>query len=79
MWYDDYYDDDGDHWEDDNDEDKFFEWYDGFKKWKAQKANIKKELMPITWYHQGVGIGVCQKMKKKRQKNYGHKHRLFCI
>ena len=50
MWYDDYYGDDGDHWEDDNDEDKFFEWYDGFKKRKAQKANIKKELMPITWY-----------------------------
>ena len=31
MWYDDYYYDDGDHWNDD-DEDKFFEWYDGFKK-----------------------------------------------
>ena len=25
------------------------------------------------------GIGVCQKMKKKRQKNSGHKHRPFCI
>ena len=25
MWYDDYYDDDGGHWNDDNDEDKFFE------------------------------------------------------
>ena len=27
--------------------------------------------------HQDIGIGVCQTMKKKRQKNYGHKHRLF--
>ena len=50
MWHDDNYDDDGDHWNDDNDEDKFFEWYDGYQKRKAQKASIKKELMPITWH-----------------------------
>ena len=34
MWHDDYCDDDGDHWNDD-DEDKYFEWYDGYKKRKA--------------------------------------------
>ena len=50
MWYDDYYDDDGGHWDDDNDEDNFFEWYDAYKKRKAQKAKIKKELMPIAWH-----------------------------
>ena len=50
MWYDDYYDDDGDHWDNDDDEDKFFEWYDGYKKRKAQKASIKEELMPIAWH-----------------------------
>ena len=63
MWYDDYYDDDGnnwdddgyydvdsDHWDDDDNEDKFFEWYDGYKKRKAQKAWIKEELLPIAWY-----------------------------
>ena len=49
MWYDDYYDDDGDHWDND-DEDKFFEGYDGYKKRKAQKASIEKELMPIVWH-----------------------------
>ena len=49
MWYDDYYDDDGGHW-DDADEDKFFEWYDGYKKRKAQKASIKQELLPIAWH-----------------------------
>ena len=27
TWYDDYYD--GDHWDNDNDEDKFLEWCDG--------------------------------------------------
>ena len=48
MWHDDYFDDDGVHWDDD--EDKFFEWYDGYKKRKAQKAKIKKELMPIAWH-----------------------------
>ena len=45
MWYDDYYDDDGDHW---NDENKFFEWYDGYKKRKAQKPSIKEGLLPIA-------------------------------
>ena len=37
------------------DDDKFFkrykaEWYEGYKKRKAQKAQIKKELMPIAWH-----------------------------
>ena len=50
LQYDDYYDDDCDHWNDDDDEDKFFEWYDSYKKRKAQKVKIKKELMPITWH-----------------------------
>ena len=49
MEHDDYYDDDGGHWDDD-DEDKFFEWYDGYKKWKAQKVQIKKELMRVAWH-----------------------------
>ena len=35
MWHDDYCDDDGDHWNDDDDEDKYCEWYDGYKKRKA--------------------------------------------
>ena len=29
--------------------------------------------------HQDIGIGVCQKMKKKRQKNCGHKHGHFFV
>ena len=66
MWHDDYY---VDHYDDDDDEDKFFEWYDRYKKCKAQKAKIKKELMPIAWYPQGSGIGVCQNSRKNRQKN----------
>ena len=49
MWYDDY-DNDSNHWDDDDNEDKFFEWYEGYKKRKAEKAKIKEELLPITWY-----------------------------
>ena len=49
MWFDDYYDDDCGHWNDD-DEDKFFKWFDGYKKRKAQKASIKEGLLPITWH-----------------------------
>ena len=62
MWYDDYYDD-GDHWDND-DEDKFFEWYDGYKKQKTQKASIKEDLLPSAW-HPSRHWGVCQKMRKK--------------
>ena len=36
-----------DDWHDDND---IIEWYDGCEKRKAQKASIKKELMPIAWH-----------------------------
>ena len=50
MWHDDYCDDDGDQWDDDDNEDKFLEWYDGYKKRKAQKAKIREELLPIVWH-----------------------------
>ena len=49
MWYDDYYDDDGDHW-DCYDNEEFFEWCEGYKKRKAQKSQIKEELLPIAWH-----------------------------
>ena len=39
-------------WYDNNDdvEDKFFKWHDSYIRRKAQKALIKKELMPIAWH-----------------------------
>ena len=39
MWHDDYYDD-GRHWDDDDDddgEDKFCQWYDGYKKRSSRR------------------------------------------
>ena len=31
-------------------DDEIIEWYNGYQKRKAQKAQIKKELMPIAWH-----------------------------
>ena len=44
IWHhdDDFYDDD--------DDDEIIEWYNGHEKYKAQKAQIKKELMLIAWH-----------------------------
>ena len=41
LWHDD------DYWYHD---DEMIKWYKGYKKRKAQKASIKKELMPIAWH-----------------------------
>ena len=41
VWYDD------DYW---YHNDEVIEWYDEYKKRKAQKTKIKEELMPIAWH-----------------------------
>ena len=33
-----------------HDKDRLIEWYDGYKKRRALKMLIEKELMPIAWY-----------------------------
>ena len=54
MWCDDneYCDDDDndDDDDDDDDDDELLEWYVGYQKRRAQKAQIEKELMPVTWH-----------------------------
>ena len=40
-------------WHDDDyycNDNKLVEWYEGYKKLKAQKAQIKEELIPIGWH-----------------------------
>ena len=40
-------------WHDSNDwhdDDELIEWYENYKKRKAQKAKIKEELLPIAWH-----------------------------
>ena len=29
---------------------ELIKWYNDYQKWKAQRAKIKKELMPIAWH-----------------------------
>ena len=70
MWYDNYCDDDGDYWFTKGDEDhKFFECYDGYKKRKAQKAKIKDELMPIVWHPSRWWDWCVAENEKKRERN----------
>ena len=55
-------------WHDDDDycsDDKIIEWYKRYKKRKAQKASIKKELMPIAWHPDHV-IDWCMSEDEKR-------------
>ena len=42
--------DDNEYCSDDDDDDELTEWYEGYQKRRAQKAQIEKELMPITWH-----------------------------
>ena len=46
---------------------------------RLRKQRLRKNFCLLPGIYQDIEIGVCQKMKKKKQKNYGHKHRPFCI
>ena len=48
VWYDNYYGNDGDHW--DVDEEKYFQMLNGYNKRKTQKASIKEEFLTIVWH-----------------------------
>ena len=49
----------------DNDDYKFSEWYDGYKKGKAQEAKIKEDLLPIAW-HSNCVMNWCMSEDEKR-------------
>ena len=36
--------------DDEDDDNRLIEWYDGYKKRKAQKAKIEGELMSVAWH-----------------------------
>ena len=50
-------------WHDYCDNDRLIEWYDGYKKRKAQKEKIKEEC-PLLGIHQDGGIAVSLKTRK---------------
>ena len=55
-------------WGDDDDyydDHKLIEWHGDYLKRKAQKAQIKKELMPIFW-HPDLVMGWCMSEDEKR-------------
>ena len=48
------------------------EWYDGFKKHKAKKAQIKEELMPLAWHtSRWWNWGVPEDEKKETETFWG--------
>ena len=44
---------------------------------RLKKQKLRKNSCLLLGIYQDIGIDVCQKMKKRKQKNYGHKHRPF--
>ena len=54
--------DEDDYWYHD---DEIIEWYEGYKKRKAQKAKIKEGHLPIAWHHNRV-MDWCMSEDEKR-------------
>ena len=44
---------------------------------RLRRQGLKKNSFLLLGIHENIGVGVCQKMNKKRQKSFGRKHRLF--
>ena len=61
--------DDGDYWDDGKD--KFFEWYNGYKKWKAQKAKITTIKV--------VGLVYVRKQEIRNRRTVGINRTFFCL
>ena len=47
------------------DDDELIEWYNGYRKRKAQKGKIKEELLPTTWHPDRV-MHWCMSKDEKR-------------
>ena len=60
-------------------DDGIIKWCDGYKKRKAQKVQIKKELMRVAWHSSRWWNWCVPEDEKKKQKNYGHKHETFFV
>ena len=49
------------------------------KKGRHKKHKWKKSSYPLLGIHQVGGTGVFLRIRKKKQKNCGHKHERFCV
>ena len=68
KWYDDCHDDD-----------ELGKWLDVYQKRKAQKSQIKKELMLIAWHPSRWWDWCLDEDEKKETENCRHKYGLFCV
>ena len=71
RWYDDieYFDDD-----------ELDKWHNGYKKRKAQRAKIRKELMPIAWHPSRWWDWCIPEHEKKRDRKIMDVNtKLFCV
>ena len=59
--------------------DNFFKEYNGHKKRKAQKAKIKEEFLPNTWYPNGVMDWFMSEDEKTETEKLWDKYRPLCI
>ena len=55
-------------WNDCCNDDEIIEWFEGYKKRKAQKAKMKEELLPIAW-HPSCVMEWCMSEDEKRRRN----------
>ena len=71
YYYDDYFTDD----------DGVIKWHneESHKKFKAQKASIKEELLPIAWQPLRYYDWCVPRIKNKRKKIVDIRHGSFCI
>ena len=53
-------------WNDYCNDDRLIKWRNGYEKRKAQKANIKEELLPIAW-HSGRVMDWCMSEDEKKE------------
>ena len=69
-------------WRDDDDhcnDDRLIKWYEDYKKRKAQKAKIKKELIPFTWHPSRWWDWCMSEEEEKKGRSTVGINRLFCI
>ena len=68
-------------WHDNDDycnDDELIKWYNAYKNERLKKYKLK-ELLPLARHPSRYWDWCMSEDVKKRQKNYGHKHRLFFV
>ena len=59
-------------------DDDLIKWYEGYKKQKTQKAQIKEELLPIAW-HPSRYCDLCMSEDEKKETEKFFFDHLICV